>query len=338
MKPSQIAIVVADAIENPHKRPLFIEGAPGVGKTSVVRQVCDDNSVRLIDKRVAGMEPSDALFPMPNADGFTRYSLPDWLPKQDGSDGPCAIFLDEFPQGTPMVMNSFSELILDRTFGGAKTYRLPDDCLIIAAGNRRSDRAATNEMPSHLKSRFRWINFEHDTDDWVHHALRSGIREEVIAFIRHRPNLLLAFDPKEKITPSPRTWEAVSDDLPFVSRQPSALAFEVIAGSIGEGAAVEFTGFLRMILEMPDPDDVFRDPLNTSVPSDPAMLYAMMIALASRVTLKNRDALFPYLNRVSQDFAVTCVKDAMAREPTLLNCKTAFKWVSDNKIPSLLAA
>lgn len=330
MKLSNLTKVAQDLLDNPMKRPIMIWGPPGIGKSQVIRQVVERAGRRMIDWRLVQKEAIDVVG-LPRIhqreDGTytTAYASPDMLPRE--GEGAC-LFLDEIVQAPTMVQNAVSELVLDRTLGGG-TYRLPEDACIIAAGNRRTDRAGTFEMPAHMRSRFRHFDAEVDPDDWCAWGYKRGIREEVIAFIRFRPNLLFSFDANARVTPNPRTWEAISEDFDFATSNPS-LQFETFAASLGEGPATEFVGYLRTFNEMPDPDLVFERPEVAPIPEQPGVMWALGVALAARCNRKNAEALFTYLPRLSQDYAVTIATDVAGRDPRFLVGAKATSWASKN--------
>lgn len=327
MKISHATRIVLDLLVNPQKRPLMFWGPPGIGKSAFVRQAAEAQGRRMLDWRLVQKEAIDitGLPFIDQSSSTTRYASPEMLPKP--GEG-AVLFLDEIVQAPTMVQNAVSELVLDRTLGGG-TYRLPDDACIVAAGNRRTDRAGTFEMPTHMRSRFRHFDIEADVEDFVKWAFKSGIREEVIAFVRFRPNLLFNFDSNDRVTPSPRTWAAVSDDMEFASENPS-LDFDVFRASLGDGTATEFVGYLRTFRDMPDPDDVFSNPDGAPIPDQPGIMYALMTVLSARVTKKTGDAFFTYLDRISQDFAVMAAMDALNREPPLLTGRKATAWATKN--------
>jgi hypothetical protein len=326
MNITQVRKLIKDHIDNPSKRPLMLWGKPGTAKSSVVRQEVEANDMRLLDWRLAQKEAID-ITGLPSVetrtDGnrTTIYAPPELLPREGER---AVVFLDEIVQAPMMTQNAVSELVLDRTIGGG-SYRFPKDCIVIAAGNYRTDRAGTFEMPAQLRGRFRHVDVTMDIDDWAPWAFKTGIREEVIAFLRFRPNLLSAFDPNERSSPTARTWEMVSDDLEFAMSNPK-MRFETIAASVGSGPATEFTGYLNTFLEMPDPDQVFADPENAPVPDQPGVMWALGVALAARVNKKTSENMFTYLGRLSQDYSVAIATDAVAREPSVIVGKKATAW------------
>ena len=79
------------------------------------------------------------------------------------------------------------QLVLDRKLG---EYRLPDGWVVIAAGNPASERGVHFSMPRPLRNRFVHLDLEPDFMDWCKWAVKSGIRPEIIAFLRFKPALL----------------------------------------------------------------------------------------------------------------------------------------------------
>jgi len=213
----------------------------------------------------------------------STWATPDFLPQ----DGEGILFLDELNAAPAVVQASCYQLVLDRKLG---EYTLPEGWAIVAAGNRDSDRAATTRMPTPLRNRFVHIDFEVDVQEWSEWAIKTGIRPEVIAFIRFRPELLSAFD-RDALNafPSPRSWEFVSRILNS-GPDPSA-EHELFAGAVGAGAATEFSAFVRMFRELPNIDAILVNPTQEPVPENAAAQYAVASALARCASDTNFDRL-----------------------------------------------
>ncbi len=185
------------------RQPVFVWGPPGVGKSSIIAQLAKALNLSLRDIRALLLDPVDLRGLPYVAEGRSKWAIPEFLP----ADGAGILFLDELNAAPAMVQAAFYQLVLDRRLG---EYMLPDDWVIIAAGNRDGDRAHTNRMPTPLRNRFVHLDFEVDSQEWSEWAIGTGIRPEVIAFIRFRPQLLSAFDRDANAFPSPRSWEFVS--------------------------------------------------------------------------------------------------------------------------------
>jgi hypothetical protein len=236
-------------------------------------------------------------------------ATPDFLPQDEEG----ILFLDELNAAPAMVQASCYQLVLDRKLG---EYALPEGWAIVAAGNRDSDRAATTRMPTPLRNRFVHIDFEVDAQEWCEWAIKTGIRPEVIAFIRFRPELLNAFD-RDAISafPSPRSWEFVSRILN--SGPDPSVEHELFAGAVGVGAATEFSAFIRMYRELANIDAILLNPTQEPVPENAAAQYAVASALARCASDTNFDRICLYLNRLPTEFGVLCVRDATLRDPAI---------------------
>ena len=307
----------------PIRQPVFLWGAPGIGKSAVVAQVATAGGLELQDVRALLLDPVDLRgLPFVVPDGTSRWATPGFLPR-DGTRG--ILFLDELNAAPAMVQASLYQLVLDRKLG---EYKLPDGWAIIAAGNREGDRAVTTRMPTPLRNRFVHIDFEVDADDWSQWAIQSGIRPEVIAFIRFRPTLLSAFDRDATAFPSPRSWEFVSRIL---STDPDpAIEYELIAGAAGTGAATEFSGFLRLFRDLPSIDAILLNPAAEAVPESPAAQYAVASALAQRATDTNFDRIYTYVARMPIEFRILCVRDASLRDAAIKYTAAYVKWAVEN--------
>jgi MoxR-like ATPase len=302
-------------------RPVFVWGPPGVGKSDTVRQIAKTNKLSLIDVRTLLLDPVDLRgLPHVNGDHRAHWATPDFLPRE----GKGILFLDELNAAPPLVQAACYQLVLDRKLG---EYTLPDGWNVIAAGNRDTDRAVTHRMPSALANRFVHLEFEVDNDSWFEWAFSNDVREEVIAFIKFRPNLLHEFDPakNDKAFPTPRSWEFVSD---IIKESPASnIEYELFKGTVGEGAATEFVSFIRIFRDLPNPDAIILDPDGADVPkNDPAIMYALCVALSKRATEENFGSIVKYANRIPDEYSVLLVSDAIKRDTSIANNSAFTLW------------
>ena len=319
MKPSQATHALNIALTA--RRPAFIWGAPGIGKSAVVAQLAAARKVEMRDIRLSMLDPVDLKgFPTVNKAKTQMTWLPaDFLP----TEGEGILFLDEMNGAAQAVQAPAYQLVLDRRLGD---YVLPDGWDIVAAGNRTTDRSVAHAMPAALANRFVHIDMEADLDDWCKWALDNDIAPELVAFMRFRPALLHDFKPSGDIRtfPSPRSWEFVNDIRK--TNPPRDLEHELVKGCVGEGAAVEFSGFIRVIADLPSTDEILLSPDTAQMPTTPAALYALTVSLSRKTTAANFDQLMTYVERMGVDFQVVYVKDALASCKAITNTKRYLKW------------
>jgi hypothetical protein len=181
-------------------------------------------------------------------------------------------------------------------------------------------------MPSALANRFVHLQFEADIDDWTSWAIDNKIRTEVVAFLRFRPALLHAFvaGSDEKAFPSPRAWAFVSRILE--NDPDEAVEYELLAGTVGEGAATELLGFLRIMRSLPNPDLILMNPAEAMVPEDPAALYAICGALSRKALATTFDQVVAYADRLPAEFSILLIRDAIHIRPELVNTGAYVSW------------
>lgn len=320
MKPSRVISALGTLV--PLEQPVFLWGAPGVGKSQIVRQVAADLDRELRDIRAVLLDPVDLRgLPRIGTDGTTQWCAPAFLP----SKGRGILFLDELNAAPPLVQAACYQLILDRKLG---EYVLPGGWTIVAAGNRESDRAVAHRMPSALANRFVHLDFEADLDDWVAWAVSRDIVPLLRAFLRFRPELLHSFDPtwNEKAFPSPRSWEFVSGIL-SAEPEPEVL-HDLVTGTVGAGAAAELIGFMRVYRDLPDVDEVLAAPEVARIPDDPATLYALCEAMAHKAAPETMDGIVTLAMRMPAEFSVLLVRDAVRHDNGVVASPAFESWAT----------
>ena len=239
------------------KRPAFLWGAPGIGKSDIVESLCNEMGGFLIDLRLSQCDQTDLRgVPYFNKDsGLMEWAHPVDLPTEEMADRyPIVfLFLDELNSAPPSVQGAAYQLILNRRVG---TYTLPDNVVLIAAGNREGDRGVAYKMPTPLANRFVHFELRVDFDSWSQWAAEKRIHADVVGYMEANKGDLCDFDPKSnsKSFATPRSWtfasELLDDDC------DSTTMADLMIGTIGEGLALKFLAHRRIAGKLPKAADV----------------------------------------------------------------------------------
>ncbi len=315
------------------KIPAFLWGPPGIGKSSVVRQIAEAEGIGFVDLRLSLMDPTD-LKGIPFYDKEAHSALwapPAFLPR----DANGILFLDELNSAPPAVQASAYQLILDRRVG---EYELPAGWAIVAAGNRENDRGVVYRMPAPLANRFVHLEMEVHLDDWRDWAYRRGVDERVIAYIGYKNSELFTFDPtlNEKSFATPRSWEFVHNIL--LSGMGEHLLLDAIGGAVGRERAVDFLAFAKVMHKLPDLDAILASGEGEH-PEEVEVLYALSAGLVAKVLADPAparvDNLLRYTLELQSEFAVMIVQD-LKRGGVVMDHSDVFgEWV--NRFAYLLA-
>jgi hypothetical protein len=111
-----------------------------------------------------------------------------------------------------------------------------------------------------------------------------------------------------------------------LGKVPAEAEYECFKGAVGEGAAAEFVGFMRIFRKLPNPDAILMNPDTADVPTDPATLYALSGAIAERASEGNMERVVTYTSRMPAEFSVLSVSYAVRKKPELANTQAFTKW------------
>lgn len=305
----------------PIRRTICIEGSPGGGKTTIVHEVAKEMDVPCIERHMPTMLVEDFGILFPDGSDQLKYKLPDWFPVKGKAPERGILLFDDRNQANADLQKVLANICQARTLHGTP---MPDGWMVVSTGNRQTDRAGANRVLGHLRNRETVYELDTHLDDWTSWAIDNGVKPEVVAFIRFRPNLLHDYDPQRDQNATPRSWvEGVSDVLGTV---PAEAEYESFKGAVGEGAAAEFVGFVKIFRTLPNPDAILLNPTTSDVPKDPATLYALSGALADRATEANMERVCTYAERMGGDFSVLTISYAARKKPELTNTQAFTKW------------
>lgn len=339
IKPSQLKDVLEACLKSVRANPKtglvpFIAAAPGIGKSTIIRQFAVDNSMNFIDTRLSYSAPTDVRgFPYIDrsdaAGPVMKFATPAEYPKTPGN----VWLLDEYTLAPKAVQNVSLQLTLDKAVGD---YKVPDDTLVVLAGNRAIDRANVERLGSAAQNRIMELTLETDHDEWTTWALDSGVHEMVIAYLQMCPGHLSDFDGakwKGGAFASPRSWEMASNLLRHAPSD-TGTRMAMIAGLVGPAIGTQFNAFCSVYDNLPDVNAILLSPDTADVPSEPSVQYALATALANKATAKNFDRVVRYTDRMPKAIDVLTVKLAIRGNQTGPNSPAknpAFaKWANKN--------
>ena len=264
------------------KRPIFLWGPPGIGKSEIVGQI-NDNVLKnsfLIDIRLSLWEPTD-IKGIPYFDSNLSsmvWAPPAELPTEEfaSKDDNIVLFLDEMNSAAPAVQGSAYQLILNRRVG---QYKLPDNVLIVAAGNREADKGVTYRMPAPLANRFVHLELAVDFDDWFAWATENKIHKDVVGYLTFAKKDLYDFDPKSpsRSFATPRSWSFVSELLEDDDDENTTT--DLVSGAVGEGLAVKFSAHRKIASSLPNPTDILDGKVTDLNTQEISAMYSLTVSL-----------------------------------------------------------
>ena len=303
---------------------VMLWGPPGIGKSQAVRQIAKEieentgKKVQVTDVRLLLFNPIDLRgIPTSNEDKTLAVWLKPQIFQMDEGEGVVNIlFLDEISAAPQSVQAAAYQITLDRVVG---EHKLPDNCIVIAAGNRTTDKSVAFRMPKALANRLLHIEVEGSFESWKRWAIGSGINEKVIGFLSFRQNYLMGFDSAsdDLAFPTPRAWEMVSNLLNNIDDDVEKM-YSLIAGIVGIGVAVEFRTWTKIYKELPDIEAIF-DGQTPPMPQSTDTMYALTAAMISYAREHKNEMgrianSIRYANLMTPDFSTVLMRDYMFLE------------------------
>lgn len=305
----------------------IVLGMPGIGKSDIVKQIADQYNLEVIDIRLAQADITDLnglpRFTKDRAEfvPFDIFPLEDTPLPKNKSGWLC--FCDEITSAPRNIQAAAYKLLLDRQVGN---HKLHPNCVLMAAGNRKEDKAVVNIMSSALVSRMIYFNLEISNQEWLEDfAIPHNLDPRIIAFINAYPDKLCTFDPEkaEESYAVPRTWDFIDRLIKSKIQLTGSNKLEpedkiLFAGAIGDGVATEFYQFCEVYTKVPKYKDIIADPDKVDVPDDSAMKWASITSLVQNCDKKDSAQFIKYISRFDVSFQIVFLRMLLQRDSTYL--------------------
>lgn len=336
---------------------ISLVGPPGCGKTQVVEhEIVADLSAAygeqfgFHDSLAPTLDAPDYkgfLLPMKNPDGsagsaFTRS--PELPSKEYLAAHPRGIyFVDELSSAEMLTQKALAPVLLDKRFGNE---RLPAGWQVWAASNRLSDRAGVVRQPSHVRNRVTEINLENDALSWAVWAEAHGIHPLIIAWAKQHPHIAFVnevpatdrpFSTARSVTRAASVLQVglakdADGKITEMELPSDSLVQQAVMGDIGEGAAADMFGYLKIHDQLPSFEDIMADPKTCKCPKDLSAGWAAGQMAIHYAKPGNIDKLWTFTERLPKEVQVSMAKSLLERSGSaLLNSPALIKWIHQNK-------
>lgn len=298
----------------------MLSGAPGLGKSSIVKKIAEEFNMELLDVRLSTCDSTD-LNGLPNfKDGKATFTPFDIFPTEDTplplNKTAFLLFLDEFNSASRSVAVAAYKLVLDRMVGQHKLHPL---CFIVCAGNREEDNAIVNDLGTAMQSRLVHINVETDNEVWLKNvALTEDYDPRVIAYLQNYPGDLMNFNPEhtEQTFSCPRTWSYVNQ-LIKGKEKLNNIDEALITGCLGMSVGSKFYTYTEIFTDIPTINDIINDPVNTKLPKDINKKWAVICMVMTQVNKDNLNKVVEYVDKFDTPFKVLFYRSIFAKNDDL---------------------
>jgi len=317
----------------------MLHGSPGIGKSSIVKSIAEQFNLKVIDLRLSQCDPTDLMgFPFINKEinraeytPLTTFPLEgDPLPKDEaGNDMEgWLLLLDEFPSAPLSVQAAAYKLVLDHEVG---LHKLHPKVAKVCAGNKQTDNAIVNRMGTAMQSRLVHLELAIDFNQFLKWAYDTSMDFRITSYLNFKPEALHVFNPQsdDHTYPCPRTWEFVHKLISGWSNIDNAKR-PLLAGTIGQGAAIEFMSYCSIYKDLPTIAQVVKAPLEIPISEEPSIMYAMSGSVANHIDKTNVDALVKYIDRLPPEFQIVTMQEIARKKQELLATPFIRNWMLKN--------
>lgn len=311
--------------------PMLV-GSPGCGKSQIIYKIAEDYNLKVIDLRLSQCDPTD-LAGFPTVAGKKADYVPMAHFPIEGDPIPAGysgwlLFLDEATSAPPAIQAAAYELILDRMVG---SHHLHKNVAIVAAGNLETDNAIVQPMSTALQSRLVHLELVVDSNEWVEWAEQNNIDHRITSYIKFKPGQLYTFTPDhtDKTYACPRTWE-FANRVMGVTQDGDKQRLAMLAGTLSEGVAREFTTFMKIYNDLPTPAQIILNPKEIRVPTEPSILFALTGSIAHNATPDNFSKLMEFIQRLPVEFQVVTMRETIRRNKAMMSHAAVQKWISES--------
>lgn len=302
---------------------LAIQGAPGTGKSDIIREICEENGWCLNVKYISNMSleqitglpakvenGSTAIWTRPELFNFDNpeYAPSNYLTTTDTKvkDNTVKVLLiDDFHLADRMIQKYLFQLLTYKSLNG---YHLPPNTAILLAGNRNTDKACANVIPAPVCNRMIFVEVHSDVEDWLlNFAFKHGIRSDITSYLHQHGDARLSSDPQESAAwASPRSWTYLSYQMDQHEKMFGKISMDdlkiIASGLIGNENAMKFIEYRELFAKW-NFDQMFKNSFKSiskdfadAIETNPSEVYSIINSAISWLLATYRNNEFNITN------------------------------------------
>ncbi len=337
------------------QRPVFLLGAPGIGKTAIMEQIASELSIALVSYSMTHHTRQSALglpfIEKKEYDGksydVSEYTMSEIIAsiyetmKESGvREG--ILFLDEINCVSETLFPSMLQFLQYKVFG---KHKVPEGWVIVTAGNPPEYNRSVREFDIVTLDRLKVLNIEADYPAWKAYAKEKGIHGAIMNFLENKKNYFYSIETtaEGKSYVTARGWEDLSDIL-FLYEESGLKVSESLIGQYirSEKIVREFAAFydlyikyrasyrVDLILKGQVSDSVYEKAKDAKIDERLSLVGILLDAVKDELTMIMDKAddyreILPALKQVkaSADVCASLKQQSEARETIIKNKEKA---------------
>lgn len=223
------------------QRPIFLLGAPGIGKTAIVSQVANDLGIGLVSYSMTHHTRQSALG-LPSIvrkvfDGeefsVSEYTMSEIISAiyeyaETTGHKTGILFLDEVNCVSETLYPSMLQFLQFKTFG---RHKVPDGWIVVCAGNPPEYNKSVHDFDVVTLDRLRKIPIEPDLEAWLDYACATGVHPAITSYLEVRRDDFYSVHstPTEKSFVTARSWDDLSQIISLYEVQGKEIGRALIS-------------------------------------------------------------------------------------------------------------
>ena len=223
------------------QRPVFLLGAPGIGKTAIVDQVAKELGIGLVSYSMTHHTRQSALglpFIVHKSYGEDEFDVSEYTMSeiiasiyeyaaQSGHDRGI-LFLDEVNCVSETLYPSMLQFLQFKTFG---RHKVPAGWVVVCAGNPPEYNKAVHEFDVVTLDRLRKVTVDPDLGAWLDYAHATGVHPAITSYLEVRRDDFYTVEstPSEKRFVTARSWDDLSKVVSLYEAQGREVGHALIA-------------------------------------------------------------------------------------------------------------
>lgn len=223
------------------QRPIFLIGAPGIGKTAIMEQIAQELNVGLVSYSMTHHTRQSALgLPFIEKEEFdgVEYSVSEYtmseiiaavykLRKETGhQEG--ILFLDEVNCVSETLAPSMLQFLQYKVFG---THQIPKGWIVVTAGNPPEYNKSVREYDIVTWDRLKRVDVEPDYEVWKEYAYKKGIHGSILTFLEIKKNYFYVVETtvERKSFVTARGWEDLSEMIKLYEKNSITVDIKLVS-------------------------------------------------------------------------------------------------------------